>query len=136
MSYRVLRQHILRFGYVRIKRRNESVINISKETKSSVAEASVRKYGFSFSPHTCFSVASIGSSLHEPNDTAMQANIVYKNIFFILFYYFQVITLSLIIISITRILFQLRVAIQSRLWNREDILMTVCFIWICIFTEP
>ena len=112
MSYRVLRQHILRFGYVRIKRRNESVIN------------------------TCFSVASIGSSLHDPNDTAMQANIVYKNIFFILFYYFQFITLSLIIISITRILFQLRVAIQSRLWNREDILMAVCFIWICIFTEP
>lgn len=136
MSYRVLRQHILRFGYVRIKRRNESVINISKETKSSVAEASVRKYGFSFSPYTCFSVASIGSSLHEPNDTAMQANIVYKNIFFILFYYFQFITLSLIIISITRILFQLRVAIQSRLWNREDILMAVCFIRICIFTEP
>ena len=33
MSYRVLRQHILRFGYVRIKRRNESVINISGETK-------------------------------------------------------------------------------------------------------
>ena len=33
MSYRVLRQHILHFGYVRIKRRNESVINISKETK-------------------------------------------------------------------------------------------------------
>lgn len=33
MSYRVLRQHILCFGYVRIKRRNESVINISKETK-------------------------------------------------------------------------------------------------------
>ena len=32
MSYRVLRQHILRFGYVRIKRRNESVINISGET--------------------------------------------------------------------------------------------------------
>lgn len=24
MSYRVLRQHILRFGYVRIKRRNEN----------------------------------------------------------------------------------------------------------------
>lgn len=33
MSYRVLRQHILRFGCVRIKRRNERVINISKETK-------------------------------------------------------------------------------------------------------
>ena len=33
MSYRVLRQHILRFGYVRIKRRNESVINISGERK-------------------------------------------------------------------------------------------------------
>lgn len=33
MSYRVLRQYTLRFGYVRIKRRNESVINISKETK-------------------------------------------------------------------------------------------------------
>ena len=32
MSYRVLRQHILHFGYVRIKRRNESVINISGET--------------------------------------------------------------------------------------------------------
>ncbi len=33
MSYRVLRQHILRLGYVRIKRRNESVINISEEKK-------------------------------------------------------------------------------------------------------
>lgn len=33
MSYRVLRQYTLRFGYVRIKRRNENVINISKETK-------------------------------------------------------------------------------------------------------
>ena len=37
MSYRVLRQHILRFGYVRIKRRNESVINISEKQISSVA---------------------------------------------------------------------------------------------------
>ena len=33
MSYRVLRQHTLRFGYVRIKGRNESVIIISEETK-------------------------------------------------------------------------------------------------------
>jgi len=33
MSYRVLRQHTLRFGYVHIKRRNECVIYISGETK-------------------------------------------------------------------------------------------------------
>ena len=33
LSRTEVRQYTLRFGYVRIKRRNESVINISKETK-------------------------------------------------------------------------------------------------------
>lgn len=44
MNYRVLRQHTLRFGYVHIKRRNESVINISEETKKVPLHSTKQKF--------------------------------------------------------------------------------------------